>query len=125
MFLVIPFKAMHISLVRGMRWFWCSHGARMRRRPSAQAWKYWWPGLEKVLKPQGVRKIRGRWASRAARMMACSPLEMAGETSTAPCRALARKRVTCSATCSSVRLREHCTCSLCGLLRRNWLPMAA
>ena len=51
--------------------------------------------------------MRGRQASSAALITACSPFEMAGDTRTTPRRALANICSTVWVICSSVRLREH------------------
>ena len=96
----------------------------MSNCPLAQASIRAPPGFARSVKPFSCRNINGKPSSKAARMTAFSPGEMAGETSTAPCRAAARYFLTVSCISASVRRREHCTWSRMGRSSRKRLPMA-
>ena len=102
-----------------------SHGARMSRSPREQASINSPPGLVNGVKLMGERKIRGKWAFKAARITLFSPSLIDGETRTVPAWASLRYCDTFVSISSSLKLREHCTCLFNGLSSKNLLPMAA
>ncbi len=99
-------------------------GPRKSSCPLAQASKLLPDGFVSGAKPFSLSIISGKPFSNAARIMAFSPGDIAGETSTAPCWHCSRASSVRTEICSSVSLLEHCTCTKNGFLSRKRLPIA-